>query len=46
MDVIDYRSKNNNITDENDCLINLDDLDLLTEHKQKGMYVVSFINFK
>ncbi|XP_025406020.1 DENN domain-containing protein 4C isoform X2 [Sipha flava] len=35
VDVIDYRSKNSNVIDKNDCHNNQENIDLLTEHKER-----------
>jgi hypothetical protein len=36
VDVIDYRSKNSNVTDEN-CKNDQENIDLLTEHNARGI---------
>lgn len=45
VDVIDYRSKNRNIADENDCHSNQENIDLLTEHKENGILFKLYIYF-
>lgn len=37
VDVVDYRSKNSNVLDKNDCHDDQENKDLLTEHKERGM---------
>jgi hypothetical protein len=43
VDVIDYRSKNSNVIDKNDCHNNQENIDLLTEHKERGMLLILLI---
>lgn len=44
VDVIDYRSKNSNVTDEN-CKINQENIDLLTENNTRGILWIIFYLF-
>jgi len=39
VDVIDYRSKNSNLTDEN-IIHNQENLDLLTENNARGIFCI------
>lgn len=42
VDVIDYRSKNSNVTDEN-VKINQENVDLLTDNSERGILWILFI---
>lgn len=45
VDVIDFRSKNSNITDKNNSHIKQENLDLLTDFKERGIVLIVLIKF-